>query len=94
MVLGTESTNVPLVQEPRPAESSTGSSKPTVSLIDERKRQFPCLYPINPHMRNFESRVATFDHKWQRFNVKASIQDIARAGFYFLGKFCGAYRLP
>ena len=80
--LGTESTSV---EQPIQARNSAELSKSQAGLMGERNRQFPCLFPINPHMQHYESRVATFDHNWRRFNIKASINDIARAGFYFLG---------
>ena len=49
---------------------------------------FPCLHPINPHMRNEESRLQTFhDHAliWPAHRVKATPKDIAEAGMYYLG---------
>ena len=53
-----------------------------VELINE----FPCLYPINPHMMEEFSRKDTFDIRWPINKVRATPETIARAGFFFLGE--------
>ena len=47
---------------------------------------FPCLYPVNPHMARVEARIETFDHRWPTTNIGTSPEQIARAGFFFLGE--------
>ena len=50
---------------------------------------FPCLYPINPHMRNKEARLQTFlDNSsiWPAHRIRATPQQIVDAGMYYLGE--------
>uniref|UniRef100_H2Z958 RING-type domain-containing protein n=1 Tax=Ciona savignyi TaxID=51511 RepID=H2Z958_CIOSA len=44
-----------------------------------------CQYPVSPYMRNEESRLETYDHRWPSTNIRATPQQIANAGFFFLG---------
>lgn len=46
---------------------------------------FPCLYPANPHMSGEDSRIETFDQRWPSTRVRASPEEIGRAGFFYLG---------
>ena len=55
--------------------------------IENLKQQFPCEYPVNPHMKDFNARLQTFDQRWSSQKVNATPQHIAEAGFYFLGNF-------
>ena len=59
---------------------------PTPQETETLKRQFPCLYPMNPDMEDFNARLQTFDQRWPSQKVNATPQEIAKAGFYFLGK--------
>ena len=43
--------------------------------------------PANPHMRKTHARLETFDDRWSRQNVKVHVKHIAKAGFFYLGKF-------
>ena len=52
----------------------------------ELQNNFSCLYPVNPHMRNEDSRFETFDHRWPQNRVRATPRQIAKAGFFFLGE--------
>ena len=47
---------------------------------------FPCLHAVNPHMREEPTRLQTFDERWPSNRVCATAQQIAKAGFYFLGE--------
>ena len=89
MVMATESRNIslpntsvnvfPMIKVVEPPD-------PSPEEIANLKRQFPCLYPVNPHMRSFDERFQTFDHRWPNHKINASIRHIVKAGFYFLGK--------
>merc|ERR1712012_43027 len=48
--------------------------------------EFPCNNPINPHMRNFEARLATFALGWPSSRVRASPDVLAQTGLFFLGE--------
>lgn len=74
MVQKSEVLNVPITQDEESPEN--------------RRRNYPCQYPSNPHMRNEDARLATFDQRWPSGAVRASPAEIAQAGFYFLGKWC------
>ena len=68
--------------------SSTISTLGESSASQIEEDLFPCLHPINPHMRNEESRLQTFhDHGliWPAHRTKATPKDIAEAGMYYLG---------
>uniref|UniRef100_H2Z960 RING-type domain-containing protein n=1 Tax=Ciona savignyi TaxID=51511 RepID=H2Z960_CIOSA len=49
------------------------------------ENMFSCQYPVSPYMRNEESRLETYDHRWPSTNIRATPQQIANAGFFFLG---------
>ena len=44
---------------------------------------FPCLNAINPHMCNYETRLATFT-KWYYTTIQR--EEIAKAGFFYIGE--------
>jgi len=50
------------------------------------RQNFPCRYPVNPHMREVSARRVTFDNGWPIDKVNASPVVISKAGFYFLGE--------
>ena len=58
---------------------------PSPEMLASLKQQFPCLYPVNPHMRNSEDRLLTFDDRWPKHKINATVPHIVEAGFYFLG---------
>ncbi|XP_039274671.2 baculoviral IAP repeat-containing protein 7-B-like [Styela clava] len=45
---------------------------------------FPCRHPANPHMREYQFRLSTFDQNWPN-RIRATPEQIAKAGFFFLG---------
>ncbi|CAK8695780.1 unnamed protein product [Clavelina lepadiformis] len=56
--------------------------------LQRNRNLFPCLNPVNPHMRSEESRVQTFlDHSssWPAHRIRATPRQIANAGMYYLG---------
>ena len=58
--------------------------------LQQRREVFPCHHPINPHMQNREVRLQTFidrSETWPRHRINATPQEIADAGFFYLGKF-------
>ncbi|XP_076810466.1 baculoviral IAP repeat-containing protein 3-like [Clavelina lepadiformis] len=59
---------------------------PSPAELAQLKVHFPCLNPVNPHMRREEMRLDTFDRRWPSAKVKATKQQIAKAGFFFLGQ--------
>ena len=49
---------------------------------------FPCLHPVNPHMRNEAARLQTFLDNltvWPAHRINATPEEISRAGMYYLG---------
>ena len=86
----TEIRNIPLPESIRKARARkpltlAEPADPSPQELEKLKRQFPCLYPVNPHMRKFEDRLQTFDHRWPKLKVNATPRHIAKAGFFFLG---------
>ena len=58
--------------------------------LQQRREVFPCHHPINPHMQNREVRLQTFidrSETWPRHRINATPQEIADAGFFYLGRF-------
>ena len=53
---------------------------------EDLRVMFPCLHAVNPHMREEPIRLQTFDERWPSNRVRATAQQIAKAGFYFLGE--------
>ena len=47
---------------------------------------FPCLTPVNAHMRNIQSRLSTFEAGWPRSKVRVSPRELAESGMFYLGK--------
>lgn len=91
MVQNIEIRNVPLPSETSDftSDSAIGLSEPpnpSPGELVELEVQFPCLNPVSPHMRREEMRLDTFDLRWPSAKVKATKQQIAKAGFFFLGK--------
>lgn len=72
VVLGTETRNVSVPMQPETPQ--------------DRQRRFPCRFPSNPHMRSEATRLDTFDSRWPMGRMAATPEEIARAGFFFLGK--------
>jgi len=66
---------------PPPAPQAGGEMTP-MNLAE----LFPCMNPVNPHMRSMEARLATFDVGWQSDRVRASPQLLADSGMYYLGE--------
>ena len=91
MVLQTESGNIPLPETVMRLEHARNKIEkpvdPNPQEMENLKRQFPCEYPVNPHMKHFNARLQTFDQRWPIQKGNATPQHIAKAGFYFLGNF-------
>ena len=91
MVLQLERRNIPSPETIMRLQNAKRSIKepadPSPQEMENLKRQFPCLYPVNPHMKDFNARLQTFDQRWPSQKVNATPQHIAKAGFYFLGNF-------
>ena len=50
---------------------------------------FPCLHPVNPHMRSIEARLQTFlDNSciWPAHRIRATPQQVVDTGMYYLGE--------
>ena len=67
-------------------ESRPGPSQIHVTQMEFDQSQFPCLNPIHPHMENHKARLQTFAYYWPSHKVKASVENIAEAGFFFVGE--------
>ena len=52
--------------------------------------KYPCLYAVNPGMRNLEDRLKSFSGAsgWPAWKLDATPQDFALAGMYYLGEVC------
>ena len=90
MVMGAEIRNIPLAESIRKTRARKSftlvePADPSPQELENLKRQFPCLCPVNPHMRNFEDRLQTFDHRWPKLKINPTPRHIAKAGFFFLG---------
>ena len=76
------------------SQQTDSSSNPPQTLHTQTNQSnlvgfFPCLTPINPHMRSREMRIQTFlDHSstWPAHQIQATPSDIADAGMYYLGE--------
>ena len=70
---------------PRLAEqtisSNLGSSVRDISF----STPFRCKNPYIPNMQNTETRIASFDHRWEREKMLVQPKELAAAGFYFFG---------
>ncbi|XP_078492411.1 zinc finger protein [Ciona intestinalis] len=89
MTKGTENNNVP---SSSPLEASNAPRRniqeppdPSESEQRELELMFPCQHPVNSHMRHNDSRVVTFDSRWPKNKTQATVQQIAKAGFFYLG---------
>ncbi len=78
----------PPLASPPPALQPLPSTRPDFSAEDRRNLNalFPCLHPISPYMRDIDSRLETFDNRWPAHKARATPQQIAEAGFFFLGE--------
>ena len=82
MILRIEARNIPISLDESFLSEPPDPSPEEVKTLE---RLFPCLQPINPHMLRAEDREKSFDERWPSHKVNASIRQIAKAGFYFLG---------
>jgi len=65
---------------------STATALPTFELL---LHMFPCLNPVNPHMRSKIARLQTFrdrSDKWPAHRIAATPEQLSQAGFYYLGE--------
>ena len=76
----------PFTISPPDAPPTTGENQePSENLGDI----FPCLHPVNPHMRSNEARLQTFLDNcsiWPAHRIRATPQEIVDAGMYYLGE--------
>nr|XP_026695219.1 zinc finger protein isoform X1 [Ciona intestinalis]XP_026695220.1 zinc finger protein isoform X1 [Ciona intestinalis] len=90
MTQGTESNNVPSSSPPEasnaPRRNIQEPPDPSESEQRELEMMFPCQHPVNSHMRHLDSRIVTFDSRWPKNKTQATIQQIAKAGFFYLGE--------
>ena len=57
--------------------------------LSSRQINFPCLHPVNPHMRSSEARLQTFLDNCSiclAHRIRATPQQIVDAGMYYLGE--------
>nr|CAB3225556.1 ZF(RING)-14 zinc finger protein [Phallusia mammillata] len=89
MTQGSETRNVPLSQSERTAVNQQivfhEPPDPSENETRDLRNMFPCLDPHNPHMRNLENRIESFQ-SWPSSRINATPFEIARAGFYYLGE--------
>ena len=85
MVLKAEVRNIPML---KPVITPAGIEPPDPDFAEamDLQRLFPCLNPVNPHMKQLSDREQTFDSRWPRHKILAPTKHIAKAGFFFLGK--------
>jgi len=89
MTSDTERSNVPLEPssvEPPPPVVFQEPPDPSHTELTDLVNMFPCRHPISPHMRHEAARLETFNHRWIAHSVRATPQQIASAGFFFLGE--------
>lgn len=55
--------------------------------IQRLKSTYKCLNPYNPSMRSYEARLRSFAGRWPIKSIRATPQQISRAGFFCLGIF-------
>jgi len=88
---GREPRNIPLT--PAPAAQLQEPPNPDAETQSQLDLVFQLQNALNPHMRNYEARLQTFDRRWPRSKINASIEHIARAGFFFLGTFVKIFNM-
>ena len=69
--------------------SSIGVDPLNESMPQANPEIYPCLHPINPHMRDSENRLQTFADRaanWPAHRINATPREIVEAGFYYLGE--------
>ncbi|XP_078492149.1 baculoviral IAP repeat-containing protein 7-like [Ciona intestinalis] len=89
MIQGTETRNVALAAPPLQTHRESEIQEPpdpSESTKRVLKTVFPCLCPVNPHMRYEKKRLATFDSRWPASGFRASPSQLAKAGYFFLGE--------
>jgi len=79
-----------VVESPVNTETPGHSMSTTASaVVRELNQVFPCTNPVNPHMRNLETRLQTFRDRadiWPAHRIAATPEQMAQAGLCFLGK--------
>jgi len=82
--LATRTTNI----NPSASLNTNDGANRYAPQVNTLREMYPCANPINPHMTTYEQRLSTFEENaiyWTRNNIMASMQDMARAGLYYLG---------
>ncbi|MDD7805837.1 MAG: RING-HC finger protein [Endozoicomonas sp. (ex Botrylloides leachii)] len=65
----------------------TDQHEQQMTITNEKRKLselLPLNYPSSPHMRCLATRIQTFNHSWPK-RIKASTEQIAKAGFFYLG---------
>ncbi|XP_076816620.1 baculoviral IAP repeat-containing protein 7-like [Clavelina lepadiformis] len=73
---------------PSVVASTIANSHRNLAINLENMNLFPCLNPVNPHMKSKKSRLQTFlDHSssWPTHRIRTTPRQIANAGMYYLG---------
>nr|CAB3225580.1 ZF(RING)-14 zinc finger protein [Phallusia mammillata] len=91
MVQGSEQQNVCLTPEQRATVPSSQHvfhepPDPSEDVARDLRNMFQCNFAVNPHMRNEDTRLETYDHRWPTSQVNATPRQIAAAGFFYLGE--------
>ena len=74
-----------LSHPPRPAEQLISSNLGSRVRDIRSSTLFQCKNPYATNMQNTETRIASFDHRWEREKMLVQPKELADAGFYFLG---------
>ena len=52
--------------------------------------RYPCLHPVNPHMKSISARAETFGtrngNRWPQEKLRATTDELVNAGFFHLGE--------
>ena len=68
--------------------ASRSASQAEINRLRFLEENYPCIHPINPHMRTREARLQTFTDnsaRWPAHKTRATPQQIVDAGMYYLG---------
>jgi len=66
----------------------------TPQELHSSRTAYPCLHPANARMRNTADRLRSFHDRfshWPSHLIKASPEEMAEAGLYYLGTFSKLY---
>ena len=79
-----------LSQATNALQNRTNSSRTQSVAQSPMDVNYPCLHPVNPHMRSSAARLETFKPtptvRWPRERLRAGINEVTNAGFFYLGE--------